>query len=458
MKKLFLLLFLILIANFSKAQTETKTGMNSLTTNPAISVTIGGKFIVNGSFPAMYSERVDQFVTRIYNAAKENSLSIAKDLSTAEKITKNINEDYAIRGIILKSANGEERKIDLAKFRVNGDFKNNPYLKNDDVLIFPSVDLERNFIRILGAVNNPTIFMYVDGDKLSDAIELAQGINKAYEDVKYANIYRLNYEGSKIDTLVVPITQDIALQRGDRIVIQANETKRKDYKVNVIGEVNRPGYVPITFNNTTIADVIKAVGGFKDDADIPKAEIIRGANAFESIIFSEQLEKLMMSRMSTLVEADSLYFEIDEKLRFMRGNGLVNFTKIFDESSPDSKFLVQDYDVIYVPRKIDLVYIYGQVNKTGYVKYSPDKTYQYYLNLGGGIGETAADIYIIRGQSRSWISVSDKPGTIIQPGDYIWVSKKTPRSFWFYVEQIGRVTGILGSVATVLLLFIQASK
>lgn len=458
MKKIFVFLFLVFIIKFDYAQTETKTGVNSFLTNPSISVTIGGKFIVNGTFPAMFSERVDQFVTRIYNAAKENSLSIAKDIQTVEKINKNINEEYAIRGIILKSANGDEKIIDLAKFRVNGDFKNNPYLKNDDVLIFPAVDLERNFVRIIGAVNNPTIFMYVDGDKLSDAIELAQGVNKAYENVNFAKIYRLNYEGSKIDTIITSISSDITLQRGDRVVIQSTETKRKDYKVNVIGEVKEPGYVPITFNSTTIADVIKAVGGFTDDADIERAEIIRGANAFESILFSEQLEKLMMSRMSTLVEADSIYFEIDEKLRFMRGNGLVNFTKIFDKNSPDAKFLLQDFDVIFVPRKIDLVYIYGQVNNAGYVKYSPNKTYNYFLNLGGGTGETAADIFIIRGKSRSWISASDNPETIIQPGDYIWVSKKTPRSFWFYVEQVGRVAGILGSVATVLLLFIQASK
>ena len=33
------------------------------------------------------TERVDQFVTRIYNLAKENSLSIAKDLSTVNAVS-----------------------------------------------------------------------------------------------------------------------------------------------------------------------------------------------------------------------------------------------------------------------------------------------------------------------------------------------------------------------------------
>jgi protein involved in polysaccharide export with SLBB domain len=454
MKKIF---FCFLAIYFSINAQEKGTQQNQLNL-PPISVTIGGKFIVNGTYPAMFSERVDQFITRIYDAAKENSLRIAQDLGTAEKINKNLDEEYAIRGIILKSANGEEKIIDLAEFRVNGDFKNNPYLKNDDVIIFPAVDLDRNFVRIMGAVNNPIKFMFVEGDKLSDAIALAQGVNKAYDNVTTATIYRLSYDGSIIDSINIKLTDDILLNRGDRIVVQAEETKRKDYVVNVIGEVNKPGFIPITKNKTTVADVITQAGGFTNNADIPRAEIIRGANAFESILFSEQLEKLLMSRMSTLIEGDSLYFEIDEKLRFLRGNGLVDFTKIFNKDSLAGDFIMQDYDVIYVPPKIDLVYVYGQVNNAGYIRYSPDKTYNYYLKLGGGIGETASDIYIIKGQSRSWINAEDNPEIIIEPGDYIWVSKKTPRTFWYHIEQVGKVAGILGAVTTVILLFIQIRK
>lgn len=418
-----------------------------------ISVTIGGKFIVNGSFPASMTERVDQFVTRIYNLAKENSLSIAQDLATVNEINKNLEEEYAIRGLTLKNVNGEERKIDLAKFRVNGDFINNPYLKNDDVIIFPAVDLERNFIRIIGAVNNPGKFMFVEGDKLSDAIELAQGLNKSYDNINKIIIYRLNFGGSEQDSIIIGINEDIPLMRGDRIVVAAEENKRQDYKVNVIGEVLHPGFIPITNNKTTIKDVIQMAGGFTSQADLYRSEIIRGANAFESLIFTEQSEKLQMARMSTLIENDSLYFQIDEKLRFLRGNGLVDFTKLSNDEFDDGKFIVQNYDVIYIPAKINLVYVYGQVNKAGYINYTPDKNYDYYLNKAGGIGETALDIYIIKGQSRSWVSAEDYPNTPIEPGDYIWVSKQTPRTFWYHVEQAARITAIIGSVATVLLLF-----
>lgn len=454
MKKI---LFITLCIFISVMAQEKNNQQISLTQFP-ISVTIGGKFIVNGTFPASITERVDQFVTRIYNLAKENMLSASNDLQAARNISMSIDQEYAMRGIILKNSNGDERMIDLAKFRINGDFKNNPYIKNDDVIIFPALDLVRNFVRVIDAVNNPTKFMFMDGDKLSDALVFAQGINKAYEDVTEAVIYRLSYDGSKIDSLKISLKSDILLQRGDRISVIANETRRRDYTVNVIGEVNKPGIIPITDNRTTIAEVIRKAGGFTSQADVSRAELIRGANAFKSIIFSEQLEKLLMYRMSTLIEGDSLYFEIDEKLRFLRGSGLIDFTRILDENSSEGNFIIQDYDVIYIPSKVDLVYIYGQVNKPGYLKYTPNESANYYLSLAGGVGETASSVYIIKGKSRSWILAEDNPETVIQPGDYIWVSKITPRTFWYHVEQASQIAAILGSIATVILLFKTVTK
>jgi len=447
-------LVLTLCFIFTLMAQEKENRQQSLIQFP-ISVTIGGKFIVNGTFPASMTERVDQFVTRIYNSAKANLLNASNDIQSVQDVSQSLDQTYSTRGIILKNVNGDEKIIDLEKFRVTGDFSNNPYLKNDDVIIFPSVDLEKNFFRVIGAVNNPNKFVFIEGDKLSDALLLAQGINKAYKEVKEAIIFRLNFEGNKLDTIKMGINDDVQIQMGDRIFIYAEESKRQDYKVNVVGEVKNPGFFPISINNTSIKNVITMAGGFTPDADLSRAEIIRGANAFESLLFSEQLEKLQMARMSTLIENDTLYFQIDEKLRFIRGNGLVDFNKIYDENFNDGEFVLKNYDVIYVPTKINSIYVYGQVNKTGYVTYIPEKKYDYYLNRASGLGETASDIYIIKGQSRSWVAAEDNPNIKIEPGDYIWVSKKTPRTFWFHVEQASRIAAIVGSIATVILLFLQ---
>ncbi len=171
-------------------------------------VTIGGDFIITGSFPSMVTERVDQFVTRMYTQTREKIFSqLSQQPELLEKAKKEI-ENYSLREVTLKRANGEELKLDLMKFRRTGDFSNNPYLKNDDVLIFPPSDLERNFFSISGAVNKPGKYHFKDGDKLSDAVELAQGINKAYENVSKAEINRLSYDGEKMEVIPVDINSN----------------------------------------------------------------------------------------------------------------------------------------------------------------------------------------------------------------------------------------------------------
>ena len=146
-KSIILLLF---ISQLSIAQSIDLNSSNSSTMAALniISVTVGGDFIVNGTFPASQTERVDQFITRIYNEAIVATLTAVKDPNTFNTLKLEM-ESYAKRNILLKRFDGEEIKIDLARFRLTGNFELNPYLKNGDVIIFPVLDLDKNrlFIR-----------------------------------------------------------------------------------------------------------------------------------------------------------------------------------------------------------------------------------------------------------------------------------------------------------------------
>ncbi|MBZ0198481.1 MAG: SLBB domain-containing protein [Ignavibacteriaceae bacterium] len=458
MKKIFLIILLTQIINFAQT-TETDTKIN-FSAAYMISITVGGSFIVNGSFPASMTERVDQFVTRIYN---ESIVKIEARKRTNINYQYFVNEEilgeFALRNIVLKHADGTEEKIDLAKFRINGDYKNNPYLKNDDILVFPVLDLDLNFISIEGAVNSPGRYQYVDGDHLSDILELAQGINKAYENIDKIKISRLSYDGEKEEIIEATVNSNPALQAGDRIVIVAEESQKKDFRVNILGEVKKVGYVPITKSSTTLREVITNAGGFTEKADLDRAELIRSVNVFKNPFFSQEFENLMMSRMANISIEDSLSFVIDNKLRFARGNGLIDFAKIMDSTSSEGNFLVKDEDVIFVPEKINLVYVFGQVGAPGYVKYIPDENFKYYIAKAGGIGATArGEIYLIKGQSRTWLEVDEDTKVKIEPGDYIWVPKEPLRTFDYYVSRFGSYVSILGGVATVILLIMQLRK
>ncbi|MDR3625631.1 MAG: SLBB domain-containing protein [Ignavibacteriaceae bacterium] len=465
-KGLVLLLFLFACKiSFSQDDNGKSARTNSMLNMYSISVTIGGDFITNGTFPASSTERVDQFVTRTYEAAISQ---INKSQAGQEGLinpsqfggSQTRLENLSLRNILLKRSSGEIMNIDLVKFRVTGDFKYNPYLKNEDVLIFAPADFERNFFTVYGAVNHTGKFLYTEGDKLSDALILAQGVNKAYENVNKVEIDRLSYDGKKMDSVMVNINDDVPLQRGDRIIVLANEDEKKDFVVNVIGEVNRPGVIPISKDNETIKEVIDKCGGFKDDADLYKAELVRGANAFKSLTFSNQLEQLRMLRMSTLVEEDTNYFNIDDMLRLQRGNGLIDFNKLAEGDTSAGNFKVRDGDVIYIPQKVNLVYIFGQVNNPGYVKYVKGEKIDYYIAQAEGLGETASgDMYLIKGKSRAWYNLKDKEvNNPIEPGDYIWISKKTPRTFWYNVGKATQLASVITGFATILLIYLQLRK
>ncbi len=464
--KLFLLFIFFSTGIFAQIDDNTVNQMMSLS---AISVTVGGEFIVNGTFPASSTERVDQFITRIYNEAKLQNLSLARDATSLAKLKEEIG-DYAKRNIKLVSADGEVKFLDLEKFRLTANFDENPYLKNGDVIIFPPLDLDRNFIAISGAVNKEITFQYVEGDKLSDALLFARGINKAYDNVTKAEISRLNADGSEREKIIVDIDSDFPLERGDRIMVLAEETYRVVFEVTIQGEVNRPGKIYITKDSTTIRDAINRAGGFTELADLNNAVILRGNQAKLALkdleendignrFFSENIDLLMTQRMANVSQEDSLYFLVDNTLRISRGNINLDFNKINDPNSIDSKFVLQDGDFIYVPKKVDLVYVFGQVNNPGYIKYESGKDYQFYVDQAGGLGSTArGEVYLIKNKSRAWIDVTEENPYKIEPGDMLWAPKAPYRTFDYYLTRIGTYSTILGSLATVILLFLQVGK
>lgn len=474
--KNYILNFVLLLSIMIFGQNNDRNQNTSVLAMNTISVTIGGQFPLTGTFPASVTERVDQFVTRIYTQALERSLRTATDETMLREVKKEL-ADYSLRGILLRRITGEELTLDLEKFRIDGDFKNNPYLKNDDVIIFPPNDIERNFVSITGAVNSPGKFLFVDGDKLKDIIELARGINKAYENVTKAKIYRLTYDGLNKEIIEVGINDDFPLKRGDQIVVLAEETQRKEFFALVLGEVIQPGYVPVTKNSTKLGEVIKQTKGFTENASLVRARLFRG-NSVTTLLekqygikIDEKLlnnnrelidrivnyEQAMMFRMSNLVDEDQNYFQAENQYRVLNEGSAIDFSKISDEKSEIYNFIVYPGDVIIIPPKRNTVYVFGQVSNPGHVKFVEGKDYLFYIEQAGGLGEYAEDdIMIIKASSRNWIPA--ERNVTIEEGDYIFIPKERIKSFRTLTMELAGYFSIIGSIATVLLLIIQIGK
>jgi len=477
MKKSLIIILLLIVAAFANAQVLDNLQNNTnLLSTATISVTIGGYFPATGSFPAYISERVDQFVTRLYIEARERAVRTSDDPRIIRKVEGKLN-NYSLRGIILKRSTGEEISVDLQRFRTTGDFNYNPYLKNDDVLIFPVNDVSRNFFTISGAVNHPGVFFFVEGDSLSDALEFAMGVNIAFEDVNRVLINRLSYDGETLLIDTVEINSKIKLKRGDQIKVLAPETQRKNYSVTVLGEVRNPGAFPITKNNTKLYDVLQSAGGFTKEASLRRAKLYTGKSLAVflekqyGIDLAEQpdledvdlrntivnLETMLMYRMSNVYPEDSVYFFLENQLRVLTEGSSLDFSEIDDPESDISSYIVKSGDVIIVPAIRKSVYIFGQVAKPGYIPLAEGKDFSYYISEAGGMGELAIEdkIMVIKGGSRYWISPYEQT-VILEEGDYIYVPKEMLRSFRASAREYAIYVSMLASIATVILLMIAA--
>lgn len=472
MKTIYVLFTTIfLLVNLQAQILDDKLNTNSLLTAPTISVTIGGSFPVTGSFPALMTERVDEFVTRMYAEAVDLTLKVTTDPEIYRKLKQEL-ANFALRGIKLKRASGEEFEIDLQKFRINGDFTNNPYLKNDDVIIFPPFDLDKNFFTVSGAVNSPGIFYFIEGDKLGDALELVNGINPAYEGVDSVEVSRLSYDGQIQTNIGIPIDENFTIQRGDRIRFLALETQKRNFWASVLGEVKIPGFVPITKNNTTLYEVIQLCGGFTTGASLKRARVY-SRNSLAMLLeqqydiqLSEQpeledprfrntilnLELALMYRMSNVITEDTNYFNLENQLRVLTEGSSLDFRKIKDPSSDIANYKVQNGDVIIIPPIQNSVYVFGQVLRPGHVTFLEGKDYEYYVNEASGIGELAEEdeIMLIKGGSRAWISPI-REEVRIEEGDYIYVPKQNLRSFRSYIIEYSVYVSLLASIAAILL-------
>jgi len=481
--KFYVLIFsIIFVINTNMFAQVTSSGDEQNTSNLSIltqiSVTVGGEFIVNGSFPSSSVERLDQFITRIHNNSLIALLTPIKDPISVEVIRKKY-EKYAEREIQLIRTDGTTQIIDLAKFRLSGDFTNNPYLKNGDVIVFPPLNLETNFISIDGAVNNPTKFQFVEGDNLQTALFFASGINDAYSITDSVEIHRLDFSGNSIKIIKISVDSNFPLNEGDRIIVLYNEMNKKDYKVLVIGEVKRPGYVPISKNNTTLKETIEIAGGFTIKASLKYAELVRDYDSFnylkreafehqfEGTPFTEEeetrllksklIETLRMYRNANLQIRDTLFFSIDNKLRLLDGYSQLDFRKLEIDTSFESNFKVKDGDVIIIPEIQDQVYVWGGVRQNGYFDYVESYSVWDYIQKAGGYTEIAYgpdEVYLIKGKTRDWLVAEDYDSLSVEPGDFVYVKKERPtEEFWFYLSRVGAVAAIVASVATVILVF-----
>ena len=222
-----------------------------------------------------------------------------------------------------------------------------------------------------------------------------------------------------------------------------------------MGEVQRPGYYPISFKATTVKELIEMSGGITQNAYLPLCIIFRkydneyGAKDSTEIFINQRANDLLVT------DKDKQNFDIDIKSR--RGRVIVDFEKLLILNDSSQNIVLEDGDIIYINDDKKVVYVYGAVNSEGYVKYVEGQDYEYFIERAGGygLGADEGDTRIIKFNSRGWYKPDQ---TKIESGDFVYVPKKQRESFKDTMGLIGVIVGIVGTIITSFILIQNSTK
>ncbi len=435
-------------------------------------VTVTGAIRTPGKHIVSSVDRVDKAVL-LANAPPVENTTLAPTLQTeklnSDRLSVRLYPNYApllqpsLRRIKVHRKSGEVVECDLIRFFMAGDNSMNPVLQEGDVVVVPNLAVESvEKVGIYGAVQIPGLYEYSPFDSLSTLFKLAQGAtpNADLENVQLVRKTASGFVSERINVseIFAKRAKDVRILPNDRVQVPEKKMT-KIGNVTIKGEVQFPGYFAIEEGKTTLKEVIKLGGGFTEQALLNGAKIYRkprtdDPNAKEPIAITDpEFERARILRGSNLNPEEAQTFDIDYNAR--RNYVSVSFQEVFEKGSAKD-VLLQDGDVILIPRDEQTVYVFGQVERPGFVKYVKGWNVRDYLNaVGGETSESTGDIKVLKANGDEWKTPSD---TEIESGDWIIAPKKVRKTVAQSVSEYTPVISLFTTLVTLGVLIFQVTR
>ena len=311
------------------------------------------------------------------------------------------------------------------------------FLEKDDVLNIISInDLkDDNYIEISGEINKPGVYPFSKNLNLEDIILLAGGVRKNAT-LKSIEISRVNSSENSLsssEVFYVDIDNlnsdsNFQLKPFDNIIIRKDPNIEYLKFARIEGEVNYPGKYAISSKKERISDLLKRAGGPNEYAYYEGATIIRKTEfAEESSQIQNEIndltrlreklsldesvltesEKLLISRIDNDLEKLKLennsnqdfssYVKKERINEIVKRNAMsediplaksesigINLDQIIKSPGLKSDLLLEDGDIIIIPKKLETVRLRGELLYPTTVRHSPSRGLKYYINSAGG--------------------------------------------------------------------------
>lgn len=360
----------------------------------------------------------------------------------------------SLRNIQIRPRDGTVARVDLIRYALTGDSMYNPYICDGDAIYVP---VQGSTIAVSGAVNAPGDYELVQGERLSDLIELAKGLAEG-ADVRRAELVRFNEDHVSTSVLLTDLKGALAghaeanlrLEADDQLFVRFVPKWHPRRRVAISGEVRYPGEYAINEGKDTLVDLIQKAGGFTEDASLADAALFRTVSAATK---DPEIERLKTMDMPDMTEDEYEYFKM--KIRERTGRMVVDFVKLSEQGDLSENIVLQVGDIIDIPRFRQTVMVSGQVANPGAVLFDPSYGVKEYIAKAGGYGWNArvGRTRVIRGKTGEWLDGDDVKR--IDPGDTIWVPENPHRDWW---ELFIEIMAVAGQASTVYLLLNSIGK
>ncbi|MFQ5823054.1 MAG: SLBB domain-containing protein [bacterium] len=331
-----------------------------------------------------------------------------------------------------------------------GDSSQNILLQNKDrVRVYSKLEqIHKRTVSIFGEIRRPGTYVLEDNMRLSDLILKAGNLTR--------KAYTLEAEVAKIDPgkptkfLKVDLDKitngsngqaDILLEEDDQVFIRQIPEWEVGLTVDVKGEVMFPGKYSIVRDSTYLSEVLHKAGGFTKDAFLQEAYVLRTNTRFK---YDKEYERLKKMRRDEMSDLEYQYFVMRQNTAEIN-QVVVDFEKLVYENDRNEDIILEDGDVIIIPRVPQVVTVTGRVAKPGGVTFIPVANMAYYLTKAGGPSWDAnlkkTKIIKVTGEVLDDEEVKD-----FEPGDIIWVPRKSDKKFWPIALQTVTVMAQLASI------------
>lgn len=303
--------------------------------------------------------------------------------------------DYSsIRNVAVVSRDAKTKYYDLFKALRFGDLSQDPLLRPGDSIILSRA---QKTVTLTGAVERPGVYQMLEGENINDLIySYGSGLTPLADMTK---IELVRQKSSASPNGLKKVISSDELQHGYGLV---------DYDSVTVGKTT--DLLPSMF----IEGSVGAVAGSSTQASV---RLVVQYNPGENLANVVRSKKASFSAISDLSNA-----------YIVRGKKTipVDLSVMLYDSSFMSELVVEENDLLVVPFKQYFVSVIGNVVSPGRFPYIPNRTWDYYVGLAGGIVKET--------NMGKWVTITDVMGKRLKKTDTIMpeTTIEAAKNSWYY--------------------------